>query len=104
VACGTYRVYYAQRGGGAASYSPQHDRFFVHRTLADLVKAGQTLLPDLKRLVLVGDPLDGLVYYPQFANELRDLSKKFEIIDLMGLPVREIRERVDLHPVPKTPS
>jgi hypothetical protein len=68
VACGTYRVYYAQRGGGAASYSPQHDRFFVHRTLADLVKAGQTLLPDLKRLVLVGDPLDGLVYYPQFAK------------------------------------
>ena len=47
---------------------PPTRQVFCSQDSAHLVKAGQTLLPDLKRLVLVGDPLDGLVYYPQFAK------------------------------------
>ena len=45
-------------------------------------------------MVLVGNPFEGAVYYPHFANEMPKLSKEFEIIDLMGLPVREIQQRV----------
>jgi signal transduction histidine kinase len=59
-----------------------------------MVMAARTILPNLKRLVLVGNPFEGAVYYPQFANEIPEFSKEFEIIDLMGLPVREIRQHV----------
>jgi ABC-type uncharacterized transport system substrate-binding protein len=68
--------------------------FFVHKTFANMVKAAQTILPNLRRLVLVGNPFEGAVYYPQFAHEIPKFSAQFEIIDLMGLPVREIRQRV----------
>jgi hypothetical protein len=59
-----------------------------------MVKTARTILPNLKRLVLVGNPFEGAVYYPQFANEISEFSKEFEIIDLMGLPVREILQHV----------
>ena len=59
-----------------------------------MVKAARTIIPNLKQLVLVGNPFEGAVYYPQFAKEIPALSREFEIIDLMGVPVREIRQRV----------
>jgi ABC-type uncharacterized transport system substrate-binding protein len=73
---------------------PKTTGIFVQKTFANMVMAARTILPNLKRLVLVGNPFEGAVYYPQFANEIPELSKEFEIIDLMGLPVREIRQHV----------
>jgi len=73
---------------------PNTTGFFVHKTFANMVKAGQMIVPNLKRLVLVGNPFEGAVYYPQFAKEIRELSVAFEIVDLMGLPVSQIRRRV----------
>jgi signal transduction histidine kinase len=77
---------------------PKTTGFFVHKTFANMVKAAQTIWPDLRRLVLVGNPFDGGVYYPQFASEVPTFSAKFEIIDLMGLPVSEILRRVAVLP------
>jgi signal transduction histidine kinase len=73
---------------------PNTTGFFVQKTFANMVKAARTIIPNLKRLVLVGNPFEGAIYYPQFAKEIPELSREFEIIDLMGLPVREIRQRV----------
>jgi signal transduction histidine kinase len=73
---------------------PNTTGIFVHKTFANMVKAARTIIPNLKRLVLVGNPFEGAIYYPQFAKEIPELSGEFEIIDLMGLPVREIRQRV----------
>ena len=74
---------------------PKTTGIFVQKTFANMVNTARTILPNLKRLVLVGNPFDGAVYYPpQFANEIPEFSKEFEIIDLMGLPVREIRQHV----------
>jgi signal transduction histidine kinase len=73
---------------------PNTTGIFVYKTFANMVKAARIIVPDLKRLVLVGNPFEGAVYYPQFANEIPEFSKEFEIIDLMGMPVRAIRERV----------
>jgi signal transduction histidine kinase len=73
---------------------PNTTGYFVHKTFANMVTAGRTIVPNLKRLVLVGNPFDGAVYYPHFSKEIPALSLEFEIIDLMGLPVREIRKRV----------
>ena len=73
---------------------PKTTGVFVYKTFANMVKAAQAIMPNLKRLVLVGNPFEGAVYYPQFAKEIPQFSMEFEIIDLMGLPVREIRQRV----------
>ncbi len=77
---------------------PKTTGIFVQKTFASMVKAAQTLLPDLKRLVLVGNPFEGAVYYPQFAAEIPEFSRQFEIIDLMGLPVSQICQRVAMLP------
>jgi hypothetical protein len=66
----------------------------VRRTLATMVKAAQTVVPNLKRLALVGDRFEQHVYDRRFADELPVVSIDFEIIDLLGLPVREVRQRV----------
>jgi signal transduction histidine kinase len=73
---------------------PKTTGIFVQKTFANMVKAARMIMPNLKRLVLVGNPFEGAIYYPQFAKEIPELSGEFEIIDLMGLPVREIRQRV----------
>jgi signal transduction histidine kinase len=73
---------------------PKTTGFFVQKSFANMVKAARGILPDLRRLVLVGNPFEGAVYYPQFADEIPKFSDEFEIIDLMGLPVREIQRHV----------
>jgi signal transduction histidine kinase len=73
---------------------PNTTGIFVQKTFANMVKAARTIIPNLKRLVLVGNPFEGAVYYSQFAREIPELSVEFEIVDLMGLPVAEIRQRV----------
>ena len=73
---------------------PNTTGILVQKTFANMLKAARLLVPELKQLVLVGNPFDGAVYYPQFAEEIQSLSRQFEIIDFMGLPVRDIRQRV----------
>jgi signal transduction histidine kinase len=73
---------------------PKTTGIFVQKTLANMVNVARIIVPNLKRLVLVGYPFEGAVYYPQFAQEIPKVSTDFEIIDFMGLPVREIRKRI----------
>jgi ABC-type uncharacterized transport system substrate-binding protein len=63
-----------------------------------MVKAAQAVVPNLKRLALVGDRFEQHVYDRRFAEELPVFSMDFEIIDLLGLPVREVRQRVAVLP------
>ena len=73
---------------------PMTTGIVIRRTLATMVKAAQAVVPNLKRLALVGDRFEQHVYDRRFAEELPDVSIDFEIIDLLGLPVREVRQRV----------
>jgi ABC-type uncharacterized transport system substrate-binding protein len=73
---------------------PKTTGVLVQKTFANMVKAARRIVPNLKQLILVGNPFDGAVYYPHFAKEVRELSEEFAIVDLMGLPVSEIRQRV----------
>jgi signal transduction histidine kinase len=59
-----------------------------------MIKASRMLDPDLKRLAFVGDRLDTHPYYYPFSKEIPLASREFEFIDLTGLSVREVRERV----------
>ncbi len=70
----------------------------IQLTLAEMISAARMLLPDTKRFALVGDRLENQLYYSQFAEELADYSRKFEIIDLMGLPLDEVKQRVAILP------
>jgi signal transduction histidine kinase len=66
----------------------------VATSLANMIKASRMLDPDLKRLAFVGDRLDTHPYYYPFSKEIPLASREFEFIDLTGLSVREVRERV----------
>jgi signal transduction histidine kinase len=70
----------------------------VQLTLADMIKSARSLLPDTGRFALVGDKLKNQLYYGRFAQELVDYSKDFQFIDLTGLPLAEVKQRVAVLP------
>jgi signal transduction histidine kinase/ABC-type uncharacterized transport system substrate-binding protein len=66
----------------------------IQLNLADMIRAASALLPDTKRFVLVGDRLEKQLYYSQFAEELAEYSRTFDFIDLMGLPLSVVKQRL----------
>ena len=66
----------------------------VQLTLADMIKAARSVLPDTNSFALVGDRLEKQLYYGRFAQELVDYSKDFQFIDLTGLSLAEVKQRV----------
>ena len=66
----------------------------MQMTLANMMRAARVLMPDLKRFAIVGDPLDQQPYYRHFAEEIREFSREFEFIDLMGLSLADVKTRV----------
>jgi signal transduction histidine kinase len=66
----------------------------VQMTLANLIKASRMLDPNLKRFAIVGDRLDVHPHYYPYSKELPSASHDLEFIDLTGLPIRTVRERV----------
>jgi signal transduction histidine kinase len=70
---------------------------FTGRTLRfrleDMVQSANAVVPDLKQVALVGDPFDRSTFFRNFALEIPELAKNLEFIDLMGLPLKEVRRR-----------
>jgi len=66
----------------------------VQMNLASLVKASRMLDPNLKRFAIVGDRLDAHPHYYPYSKELPIYSRQLEFIDLTGLTIRKVRERV----------
>jgi signal transduction histidine kinase len=66
----------------------------VAMSLANMIKASHMLDPGLKRLALVGDRLETHPYYFPFSKEIPLASQEFEFIDLTGLPLHTVKERV----------
>ena len=65
----------------------------MQMTLRDMVAEARLLIPDLKQIALVGDPLERQTFYRPFKDELPKLAAKLEIIDLTGLSMTELRKR-----------
>jgi signal transduction histidine kinase len=63
-------------------------------TLANMMKVAQMIVPDLKQFAIVGDRFEQQLYYHHFAEELPAFAAKFQFIDLMGLPMNQIKQRV----------
>ena len=60
-----------------------------------MIAAGRVVVPDLNRIALVGDPLNTLVPYRHMQDEIPAVTATgLQIIDLTGMPMREVRARV----------
>ena len=63
--------------------------------LSDMVSAGRVVVPDLNQIAVVGDPLDTLVPYRHMQDEIPAVTATgLQIIDLTGMPMRDVRARV----------
>jgi ABC-type uncharacterized transport system substrate-binding protein len=64
------------------------------RSFRNLMAAARVLVPNLKRIALVGDPFERQAVRGHYKHEVPVFTAEFELIDLMGLPMVELRKRV----------
>jgi signal transduction histidine kinase len=62
--------------------------------LSDMMTVAQSLVPKLKRVALVGDAWNRQTVFRHFRQEVPAATAGFEVIDLIGLPLAEVRRRV----------
>jgi signal transduction histidine kinase len=65
-------------------------RFNVRNALT----AARALVPNLRRIALVGDPFEHQPFRRHFPQEIAALAAEVEFIDLLGLPMNELKKRV----------
>jgi signal transduction histidine kinase len=73
---------------------PNVTGFVAHQTFRGMLDAARALVPGLKRVALVGDPLERDAYRRNYRQEIATLAAEVEFIDLTGLAVTEVKERV----------
>src|SRR5215470_10208937 len=74
---------------------PSNVTGFTYRyQLQDTVGTADALIPGLKRVVLAGSRIAPGGFRQDFLDDLPDVRAKFEVIDLTGLPLAELRQRL----------
>jgi signal transduction histidine kinase len=63
-------------------------------TLRDMVSVARVAVPNLKRIALVGDPLDRQTFYRHFKQEIPLIASQFEIIDLQNMRMADLKDRL----------
>jgi signal transduction histidine kinase len=66
----------------------------IHRSFQMVVDAALTLVPNLKRIVLVGGSFDRDINRRHYAQQLQQITPQLEIIDYTNLPVVDTKKRV----------
>src|SRR5262247_3928941 len=64
------------------------------RPFRNVVATARVLVPNLKRLALVGDPFERQAVRSNYKQEIPVYAAEFELIDLMGLSMADLRRRV----------
>jgi signal transduction histidine kinase len=64
----------------------------------DSLVAAKAVVPNLRRIAIVGDQWETQTFYRHFKNEIPADTEGLELIDLIGLPMRELRKRVAILP------
>ena len=67
-------------------------------TLQDMVKVAQIVIPNLKAVALVGDPLERQTFFRHFIDEIPAVAAQVEIVNLMDLPLAELAKRLAVLP------
>ncbi|MGB6704685.1 MAG: histidine kinase dimerization/phospho-acceptor domain-containing protein [Pseudolabrys sp.] len=63
-------------------------------TLQDMVRTATIVVPDLKRIAIVGDPLERQTFYLHFLDEIQTVTSQYEIINLMNFSMGELKRRL----------
>jgi signal transduction histidine kinase len=63
-------------------------------SLKSCIEAARVLVPGLKSIALIGDPLDRQAFRHHFKDELKETAASLGVIDLTGLSIPELRKRV----------
>src|SRR5215468_2327093 len=68
--------------------------FTFRHQLQDIVATADALIPGLKRVVLAGSRIERGGWRQDFLDDLPDVRARFELIDLTGLSMAELRQRL----------
>jgi hypothetical protein len=68
--------------------------FTFRHQLQDIVGTADALIPDLKRVVLAGSRIERGGWRQDFLEDLPDVRARFEVIDLTGLSLAELQQRL----------
>jgi signal transduction histidine kinase len=66
----------------------------VNVSLANFVTAARALVPGLKHVALVGDPMETQTFREHAKLEIPKIAADLDVIDLTGLPMRVLKQRV----------
>ena len=66
----------------------------LSRRFQDLADSARLVVPQLARIVLVGDPLERQPLRDRYKEELQQVAKHLQITDLTGLSLRDVETRV----------
>jgi signal transduction histidine kinase len=67
---------------------------FVRIRFADVMTVARGLVPDLKRIALVGDLWERQVVFKHFRDEIPVATVGIEVVNLLGRPLDEVRRQV----------
>jgi len=70
----------------------------VRMRLQETIEAARAVVPNLDTIFLVGDPWDSQVIFHNWKDEIRSAAAGLNVIELVGLKMRELRERVTALP------
>ena len=84
--------------GKRLNFPPGVTGVLYQRTFRNIVTSAQALLPNLKRIALVGDAWERQAVRRHYREEIPAFASQFEFINLLGLPMTEIRKRVSALP------
>src|SRR5262245_38164777 len=68
--------------------------FTFRHQLQDIVATAEALIPGLKRVVLAGSRIERGGWRQDFLEDLPDVRARFELTDLTGLSLAELRQRL----------
>ena len=71
---------------------------FLQFSVSNSIIAARALVRDLKQVAIVGDPLERQAFRGHFAVELPEATADLELINLLGAPLSDVRERVAAMP------
>jgi signal transduction histidine kinase len=70
----------------------------VRMRLQDTIQAARAVVPNLDTIFLVGDPWDSQVIFHSWKGEINSAAAGLNVVELVGLKMRELRERVAVLP------
>ena len=84
----------AEETAARSNLPPDVTGTLYQRPFRNAVTTARALVPNLKRIALVGDPWERQAVRRHYEEEIPTFAGEFEFINLIGLPMIEIRKRV----------